>query len=84
MNIPKYWLTLFRWIFRDAGCENQIEKATISEQSDREEQQDIEINGYNFSHLLFLESVIDLGIEKALRTGIMMFPPNEWKRFSKP
>ena len=57
---------LFVGFFAMLVRENQIEKATISEQSDREEQQDIEINGYNFSHLLFLESVIDLGIEKAL------------------
>lgn len=57
---------LFVGFFAMLVRENQIEKATISEQSGNQKQKDVKINGYTFSHLVFLESVIDLGIEKAL------------------
>ena len=57
---------LFVGFFAMLVRENQIEKATISEQSGNQKQKDVKINDYTFNHLVFLESVIDLGIEKAL------------------
>ena len=58
---------LFVGFFAMLVRENQIAKATLSEESENQKQSEVKINGYTFGHLHFLESVIDLGIEKALK-----------------